>query len=119
MGDGTFEAMMFDSTLNRVTLCVRFTVEFPLSPPEVWLRRPRMRYRTGTGGGGTGRESGFWYLEVWDRCWFRCGMWDGTLYMFNCQNCQNWTMERCKVFLFQGRGPQMGKFALSLPEVLN
>lgn len=42
-------AMMFDSTLNRVTLCVRFTVEFPLSPPEVWLRRPRMRYRTGTG----------------------------------------------------------------------
>eukprot|EP00435_Cladocopium_sp_Y103_P024692 s1936_g6.t1 len=43
-------AVMFDSTLNRLTLCVRFTVEFPLSPPEVWLRRPRMRYPSGQTG---------------------------------------------------------------------
>ena len=41
---------MFDTRLNRLTLCVRFTVEFPLSPPEVWLRRPRMRYREGKTG---------------------------------------------------------------------
>lgn len=39
--------VMIDDRLNRLTLCVRFTVEFPLSPPEVWLRRPRMRYRAG------------------------------------------------------------------------
>eukprot|EP00913_Durusdinium_trenchii_P033002 g30895.t1 len=43
-------ASMFDTRLNRLTLCVRFTVEFPLSPPEVWLRRPRMRYREGKTG---------------------------------------------------------------------
>lgn len=43
-------AIMFDSTLKRLTLCVRFTVEFPLSPPEVWLRRPRMRYPSGQTG---------------------------------------------------------------------
>ena len=42
---------MFDSSLNRLTLCLRFPVEFPMSPPEVWLRRPRMQHRAGTGGG--------------------------------------------------------------------
>ena len=40
-------AVMIDDRLNRLTLCVRFSVEFPLSPPEVWLRKPRMRYRAG------------------------------------------------------------------------
>ncbi|CAJ1401679.1 unnamed protein product [Effrenium voratum] len=42
-------ASMFDSSLNRLTLCLRFPVEFPMSPPEVWLRRPRMQHRAGTG----------------------------------------------------------------------
>ncbi|OLP93061.1 Ubiquitin fusion degradation protein 1-like [Symbiodinium microadriaticum] len=43
-------ASMFDSSLNKITFCIRFPVEFPLSPPEVWLRRPRMRYRSGQSG---------------------------------------------------------------------
>eukprot|EP00930_Biecheleria_cincta_P086316 TRINITY_DN75628_c0_g1_i1.p1 TRINITY_DN75628_c0_g1~~TRINITY_DN75628_c0_g1_i1.p1 ORF type:complete len:1054 (-),score=261.82 TRINITY_DN75628_c0_g1_i1:63-3224(-) len=38
---------MLDSSLDRVTLCLRFPVEYPLSPPEVWLRRPRMTHRSG------------------------------------------------------------------------
>ncbi|CAE7774967.1 ufd1 [Symbiodinium pilosum] len=43
-------ASMFDSSLNKLTLCIRFPVEFPMSPPEAWLRRPRMRYRSGQSG---------------------------------------------------------------------
>ena len=54
------QAIMFDSTLKRLTLCVRFTVEFPLSPPEVWLRRPRMRYPSGQTGGER-------HLDILDR----------------------------------------------------
>ena len=45
---------MFDSDLNKLTLCIRFPVEFPMSPPEAWLRRPRMRYRPGQSGGSRG-----------------------------------------------------------------
>ncbi|CAE7606035.1 ufd1 [Symbiodinium natans] len=43
-------ASMFDNSLNKLTLCIRFPVEFPMSPPEVWVRRPRMRYRSGQSG---------------------------------------------------------------------
>lgn len=40
-------ASMFDTSLNRVTLRLRFPVEFPMSPPEVWLRRPRLKHQSG------------------------------------------------------------------------
>lgn len=40
-------ASMFDSSLNRVTLRLRFPVAFPMSPPEVWLRRPRLKHQSG------------------------------------------------------------------------
>ncbi|CAE7237695.1 Protein disulfide-isomerase 5-4 [Symbiodinium microadriaticum] len=35
---------MFDAEMKKLTLSVRFPAEYPLSPPEVWLRRPRMRH---------------------------------------------------------------------------
>ena len=35
---------MFDPEMKKLTLGVRFPAEYPLSPPEVWLRRPRMRH---------------------------------------------------------------------------
>jgi len=40
-------ASMFDQALSHVTLCVRLPVEYPMSPPEVWLRRPRMKHQSG------------------------------------------------------------------------
>ncbi|CAK9050680.1 Ubiquitin fusion degradation protein 1 homolog [Durusdinium trenchii] len=35
---------MFDESLKKLTLSVRFPVEYPLSPPEVWLRKPRLQH---------------------------------------------------------------------------
>lgn len=40
---------MFDETLKKLTLSVRFPVEYPLSPPEVWLRRPRLQHSPDAG----------------------------------------------------------------------
>eukprot|EP00435_Cladocopium_sp_Y103_P044992 s1936_g12.t2 len=40
---------MFDETLKNLTLSVRFPVEYPLSPPEVWLRRPRLQHSPDAG----------------------------------------------------------------------
>ena len=40
---------MFDESLKKLTLCLRFPVEYPLSPPEVWLRRPRLQHVPGAG----------------------------------------------------------------------
>ncbi|CAE7795091.1 msrA1 [Symbiodinium sp. CCMP2456] len=35
---------MSDAEMQKLTLSVRFPAEYPLCPPEVWLRRPRMRH---------------------------------------------------------------------------
>lgn len=112
---------MFDSTLNRVTLCVRFTVEFPLSPPEVWLRRPRMRYRTGTGGWGlgeswVGREKfclAFGILKSGTGAGLGVGWYMVTKKLPKLDQCVV-KICCCRQSLPFGRGPQMGKFAFSL-----
>ncbi|CAE8581186.1 unnamed protein product [Polarella glacialis] len=36
-------AVLFDDSMGRLFLRLRFPVEFPLRPPEVWLQRPRMK----------------------------------------------------------------------------
>lgn len=36
-------ATMCDECLNRITLCIRFPVRYPVVQPEVWIRRPRMQ----------------------------------------------------------------------------
>eukprot|EP00927_Polykrikos_kofoidii_P005515 TRINITY_DN12182_c1_g1_i1.p1 TRINITY_DN12182_c1_g1~~TRINITY_DN12182_c1_g1_i1.p1 ORF type:complete len:775 (-),score=132.54 TRINITY_DN12182_c1_g1_i1:43-2367(-) len=36
----------FDESQNRLTLQVRFAPEFPTVPPELWIRRPRLRYQS-------------------------------------------------------------------------
>lgn len=38
-------ATMCDESLNRITLCIRFPVRYPVAQPEVWIRRPRMQPR--------------------------------------------------------------------------
>lgn len=40
-------AIMCDPSLARATLRFRFPMEYPMSPPEVWLRRPRMKHQSG------------------------------------------------------------------------
>ncbi|CAJ1401680.1 unnamed protein product [Effrenium voratum] len=35
-------ATMFDDSFKRLTCAVRFPAEYPMAPPEVWLRRPRL-----------------------------------------------------------------------------
>lgn len=38
---------MLDPALDRLTLRIRFPVEYPHSPPEVWLKRPRLKSSNG------------------------------------------------------------------------
>jgi len=37
---------VFDAMRDRLTLHVRFPPEYPRAPPEVWLRQPRLKYRS-------------------------------------------------------------------------
>lgn len=39
----------FDDTKNRLTLQVRFPPEYPASPPEVWIQKPRLKFEKGAG----------------------------------------------------------------------
>ena len=40
---------MFDESLKKLTLSARFPIEYPMSPPEVWLRRPRLQHSAEAG----------------------------------------------------------------------
>lgn len=39
----------FDDTKNRLTIQVRFPPEYPASPPEVWIQKPRLKFEKGVG----------------------------------------------------------------------
>eukprot|EP00930_Biecheleria_cincta_P084343 TRINITY_DN73827_c0_g1_i1.p1 TRINITY_DN73827_c0_g1~~TRINITY_DN73827_c0_g1_i1.p1 ORF type:complete len:871 (+),score=182.54 TRINITY_DN73827_c0_g1_i1:61-2673(+) len=39
----------FDDTKNRLTMQVRFPPEYPASPPEVWIQKPRLKFEKGVG----------------------------------------------------------------------
>mmetsp|Transcript_17672 Transcript_17672/g.41539 ORF Transcript_17672/g.41539 Transcript_17672/m.41539 type:complete len:138 (+) Transcript_17672:80-493(+) len=49
---------MFDPELNKLTLAIRFPSEYPLSPPEVWLQRPRMKHSEETAGASRKQRAG-------------------------------------------------------------
>lgn len=38
---------VFDDARDRLSLQVRFPPEYPMSPPEVWLKQPRLKYQSG------------------------------------------------------------------------
>lgn len=37
---------IFEESRNFLTLQIRFPIEYPLSPPEVWVRHPRLKYKS-------------------------------------------------------------------------
>eukprot|EP00929_Paragymnodinium_shiwhaense_P086083 TRINITY_DN46579_c0_g1_i1.p1 TRINITY_DN46579_c0_g1~~TRINITY_DN46579_c0_g1_i1.p1 ORF type:complete len:701 (+),score=170.30 TRINITY_DN46579_c0_g1_i1:101-2203(+) len=41
-----YAASLLDETQNRLTLLLRFPCEFPYAPPELWVRRPRLKYKS-------------------------------------------------------------------------